>query len=254
MLNGMAARAHGWNVALVGLAVLTIAALLSGLGLFSLRALAVVNTVTTVQEPGYLHLTSDLAVDEVLDISPGEPAYWQITANLTQVRSASLVLEIRKDGDLAAHRHGLVMAVERCNAPWQNLNTTPRCDNERVQVLVATPRNDNCQHSAIYDLGGISSARGKYLLVELSLNMRGTTDKSVMGLTGTVGVGLTAAGDKTAQPATGDAASDIASPLSLTGIDVLALVLIGLGALGLGAVISAARRFGPTPPLEQDES
>jgi len=233
-------------------AVVAASALVSGLGLFSLRAVAVVNTVMIAQQPGFLKLTSNLPHDDVLDLAPGDPVYWHIGANLTQDLTGSLVLEIRKSGELATNARGLIVAIDRCSEPWLNLESTPSCGQEQEHVLVATPVDDNSSNSAVYDLAGIPEAHGKYLLVSLSLNApANVADQELMSLTGEVGIGLTAAGDgfpskpenavQEALPA-GDRAT-----LAMTGIDALALFLVAVGVLGLGAVFSVLRRFRPTP-------
>ncbi|TFD88922.1 hypothetical protein [Cryobacterium serini] len=235
---------------IVAAAVVAASALVSGLSLFSLRAVAVVNTVTIVQQPGVLKLTSNLSRDEVLDLAPGDPVYWQIGADLTQDLTGSLVLEIRKTGDLATNAHGLIVAIERCSEPWLNLESTPSCGEEHHFVLVATPVDDNSSNSAVFDLAGITEAHGKYLLVTLSLNApTNVDDEDLMSLTGEVGIGLTAAGDgflsEPGSAVQGSLSADSRATLAMTGIDALALFLVAVGVLGLGAVFSLLRRFGP---------
>jgi hypothetical protein len=233
-------------------AVIATSALVSGLSLFSLRAVAVVNTVTIVQQPGILKLTSNLPHNEVLDLAPGHPVYWQIGADLTQDLTGSLVLEIRKTGDLATNAHGLIVAIERCSDPWLNLKSTPSCGKEQHPVVVATPVDDNSSNSAVFDLAGITEAHGKYLLVTLSLNApANVADEDLMSLTGDVGIGLTAAGDGfpsgPGNAVPGALPADSRATLAMTGIDALALFLVAVGVLGLGAVFSRLRRFGPKP-------
>ena len=237
---------------IVAAAVVAASALVGGLGLFSLRAVAVVNAVMMVQQPGVLTLTSNLPHEEVLDLTPGHPVYWHIGAGLTRDLTGSLVLEIRKSGDLATHAHGMIVEIERCNEPWLNLDSTPSCGEDQQPVLVATPIDDNSTNSAVFDLAGITQANGKYLLVTLSLNAPANVpNEELMLLTGELGIGLTAAGDEVANesgnPAQLPLPSDSRDTLVVTGIDALALFLVAFGVLGLGATISLLRRFGPTP-------
>ncbi|SFH27402.1 hypothetical protein SAMN05216274_102240 [Cryobacterium levicorallinum] len=241
---------------LLAVAFVAAVAVVSGLGLLSVRAVAVIQTVTTVSEPGILELTSSLPHDAVLDLTPGKPVYWQIGAALTQDLTGSLVLEIRKSGDLATNGRGLILVIDRCSEPWTNLETTPRCTNEREHVLVATPLDDNSSVSGIYDLAGISEARGKYLLVALSLNVASeAAGNDLMGLSGEVGIGLTAAGDNSStgpaiKPPGGSYSAGGGDNLALTGIDALALVLVAVGVLALGIVVSMIRRFAEMPAAD----
>ena len=237
-------------------AVIAVLTLAGGLGLFSGRAAAVIADVVTVQQPGYLSVTTDLPRNEFIDLSPGEPVYWQIGADLTDGLSGSLVLEMRKSGRLATSVDGLVVDIERCSEPWLNLDTLPTCGYERAPVLMATPGDDYRFNSPVVDLLGIPSANGKYLLVALSLNIPpDETGRSVMGLSGSVGIGLTAAGDElpgdsgidggSGTPGAPGPDGPVAAPdgsLATTGLDALALVLVGAGAIGLGAVVARARR------------
>ncbi|WP_104135748.1 hypothetical protein [Cryobacterium sp. Y62] len=241
---------------LLAVALVAAVAVVSGLGLLSVRAVAVIQTVTTVSQPGILELTSSLPHDVVLNLTPGKPVYWQIGAAVTQGLTGSLVLEIRKSGDLAINARGLNVVIDRCSEPWTNLETTPSCTNEREHVLVATPLDDNSSVSGFYDLAGISEARGKYLLVALSLNVAPeTADNDLMGLSGEVGIGLTAAGDNSStgqamETPGGSYSAGGGDNLALTGIDALALVLVAVGVLALGIVVSMIRRFAEMPAAD----
>ena len=239
-------------------AVVAVLTLVGGLGLFSGRAAAVVADVVTVQQPGFLAVTTDLPRNEIINLSPGTPVYWQIGADLTNNLTGSLVLEMRKSGQLATSADGLVVEIERCSEPWLNLDTMPTCGLEREPVLVATPDEDYRFDSPTIDLLGIPATTGKYLMVTLSLNLPpGETGRTVMGLTGSVGIGLTAAGTAfpgdagteggTGSPGPGDSAAgdSVAAPagsLATTGLDALALILVGAGAIGLGVAVAGARR------------
>lgn len=236
---------------IVTLSVIAVSALVSGLGLFSMRAVAVVNEVMMVEQSGVLTLTSSLPRDELLNLTPEQPVYWHVGADLTRDLTGSLVLEIRKSGDLATHPLGLIVTIERCDEPWLNLDSTPSCGQNQQPVLVATPFDDNSTNSAVFDLAGITHANGKYLLVTLTLNTHeDRAGNDLMLLSGELGIGLTAAGDEVASEPGNSARvgspSDTRGTLALTGPDALALFLVTLGALGLGAVFSLRRRSGST--------
>lgn len=236
-------------------AVLATVALGAGLSLFSVRAVAVIAEVTeppALVPVEVLEVTSNLPSDGVLDLRPGESVYWQVGADLTENLAGSLVLELRKSGDLADHAEGLVVTIDRCSDAWTSLDAVPLCAADEHHVLVATPLDNLSNQSPIYDLAGIPLAHGKHLLVTLSLNVAaGAAEEDLMGLSGEIGIGLTAAGlDLPAMPEpAGDVPGEApGGALAATGIDVLALGLIALGAIGFGA-LAAARRRRPGPAV-----
>ena len=184
--------------AMLAMAVLAALAIGAGLSLFSVRAVAMIAEVT--ESPALvpvevLAVTSNRAHDQVLELRPGAAVYWQIGADLTEDLAGSLVLELRKSGELAAHADGLVVTIDRCSDAWTSLESVPRCAADERHVLVATPLDDLSDQSPIYDLDGIPLAHGKHLLVTLSLNVAiGAAEEDLMGLSGEIGIGLTAAG------------------------------------------------------------
>jgi len=153
---------------------------------------------------------------------------------LEDAASATLSLELRKDGALVAHPRGLQMAVAECDVPWTGLDGVPACAGDPVAVSVATPAEDYTSSSPTFRLRPLAASDPAYLLVTLSVedSDAARSDASLMGLTGTMGVGLTAV--HAAPPTEGGGV------LPATGDDLswgVAVVAMAVGLLGVGAAL-----------------
>ena len=181
---------------LIGL--LSLAALATGSLFLADAARAAFIDVPPTGEAGRLVLAADPYPAEFVDISPGEPAYWLVDARLEDATRATLRLELRKDGAVARHPRGIVMTVERCTDPWsdvvQGAPTPPRCARGEASIAVATPADDYSAASPVFDLEPLTAGAPEHLLVVLAVedSAAARADDSLMGLTGTMGVGLTA--------------------------------------------------------------
>lgn len=209
-----------------------------GLSLFAARAVAVVEEFNAAT-PGGLSLVMEGVGEVSEDLSA--PIYWQVSAAMTGDRLGTLTLELRKDGPLSRNARGLVVTIDRCSERWEPTDAAPSCGLEQQRVLVATPREDYSTSSPTFDLQGITDVRGKFLLVALTLDQGSNPDiAELLTLSATISIGLTAANDS---PPIGEGApTDDRGHLALTGVDVLALTLVAVGALALGVTITAARR------------
>ncbi|SKC35782.1 collagen-like protein [Okibacterium fritillariae] len=276
---GASTKLHrAWSPLRLVLASVATLVLVAGASLFSVRAFAVLNDVPETGTPGYLSLRSDPYPAQFLELSPGSPARWQIAADLQDAETARLTLEMRKDGELVDHPRGLEVTVERCDAEWTGLPDAPTCAANPVLVTEATPLDDYSSTSPVFDLDGLTAASGKFLLVTLAVedSPEAAADESLMNLTGDIGFALTATGDSigatptpTPSPSTpatpgpsatpgapgqpgqpaqpgqgGQPGATGRSPLAATGVDIVALVALGAGAIGLGLVVSSARAAG----------
>ncbi|PJJ55630.1 hypothetical protein [Compostimonas suwonensis] len=238
---------RGWTTGRAALALLCVVVLGAGLSLFSARAYAILVDVPETGVPGHLALQSDPLPAQFLALSPGEPAFWQIGAQLSDAERSSLSLEIRKDGAVVEHPRGLVVTVQRCDEPWVGAE----CASGAAEVLTATPSDDYASSSPIVDLDGLDAQSGRYLLVELAVedSAAARADESLMGLTGDLGFGLTAAADSPPGPPTpsGTPAPPQGAPvapdrLPSMGVDAAALALLALGFGGLALTVGGARR------------
>lgn len=273
---GASTKLHrAWSPSRLVLASIATLVLVVGASLFSVRAFAALTNVPETGTPGYLSLRSDPYPAQFLELSPGSPARWQIAADLRDAETATLTLEMRKDGELVDHPRGLEVTVERCDTEWAGFPAAPTCSANPVLVTRATPLDDYATSSPIFDLDGVTAASGTYLLVTLAVedSPEAAADESLMNLTGDIGFALTATGDapqatSTPTPTPSTPATPGASPtpgapgqpgdpgrpgqpgavgrtpLAATGVDIAALLALGAGAIGLGLVISSARAAG----------
>lgn len=190
--------------------------------------------------PGRLVLSSDPYPAEFLDLSPGDPAFWQIQARLEDATRATLALELRKSGPLAEVPRGLAMQVDVCDDPWAGVPDQPVCAGGGRSVTVATPSDDYATMSPSFELRPLTPSAPQYLLVTLSVedSEAARADTSLMGLRGRMGVGLTAMSvdDVPVRPP---------GRLPATGFDPTALLGVGAiaaGLLGMGASLRIARK------------
>lgn len=220
------------------------AAIATGLLLASGSAQAAWVSLTENGLPGHLRLLSDPDPSSLLALSPGAPVQWQIKADLDDTYSP-LTIQFQRDGELAARPDGLWLQVKACDVEWQNFPAAPRCASA-VTVLTSRPAD-----SPTLGPGGISGplapsftvgpmwhSVGKFLLVTMSLpdTAEARADNSLMGLTATLGVGLTVIGDQVPPPVTQP------TGLAYTGSDALGTMLFGIGVLGLGVLVRSRTR------------
>jgi hypothetical protein len=192
--------------------------------------------------PGRLVLSADPYPAEFFELSPGDPAFWQIQARLEDATSATLALELRKSGPLAEVPRGLVMRVDVCDDPWSGAPDQPVCARGSRSITVATPSDEYATTSPSFELRPLTPSAPQYLLVTLSVedSAAAREDASLMGLRGRMGVGLTAMSvdDVPVRPP---------GRLPSTGFDPMALVGVGAlaaGLLGIGASMRIARNGG----------
>ena len=223
-------------VPLVGACVLLVA----GLCAFSARASAVMVPLMGAQGP-QLELSSDPGVAEFMQLSPGSVEHWQIATHLLAPTSTLHVQFWDNRGALVTNPNGLRVSLSRCDQPWTGLPGTPACGSGRVTIF-APVAAAVASHSTQWDLGGLTSARDKFVLVTLSIpdTSAARSDKSLMGATANIGFGVTAAeaDAATTQPAP----ESVPSSLAFTGADVWPLALLASGAVAVGIAVRAARR------------
>ncbi|MET2011694.1 hypothetical protein ABXJ56_09105 [Microbacterium chocolatum] len=237
-------RPRGRRGSALFVAALSLASLGIGSVLVADAARAAFVDVPPTGAPGRLVLSADPYPAEFLDLSPGDPAFWQIRARLEDATRATLALELRKSGALAAYPRGLVMQVDVCDAPWSDFPTAPTCLPGARAVTVATPADDYTASSPTFELRPLTPSAPQYLLVTLSLEdtAAARSDEALMGLRGQMGVGLTAT-------SIDDIPVPVGPPdrLPATGFDIGMLLGVGalaLGMVGLGATMRLARQGG----------
>ncbi|OYC95716.1 hypothetical protein [Microbacterium sp. Yaish 1] len=188
------ASAHGHRAAVMTAASASVALLVMGTVLLAGAAAAALVAVPETGAPGRLVLASDPYPVDFTDLSPGDPYAWQVQARLEDASSATLALELRKDGDLVAHPRGLEVTVQSCAKEWTGLPDAPVCASGADLLTVATPAHDYRSSSPTFDLPALAADAPVSLLVTLAVedSAEARADTTLMGLTGRIGVGLTA--------------------------------------------------------------
>jgi hypothetical protein len=196
--------------------------------------------------PGRLVLSSDPYPAEFLDLSPGDPGYWEVGARIENATKATLSLELRKSGQLVEHPRGLIMTVDVCSVEWTGLDSSPSCSTGAQRVTVATPEDDYTESSPTFDLAPITAGAPEYLLVTLAVedSPEAMADTTLMGLTGDMGVGLTATAfdDVPVKPVTPGGGTG-GGGLANTGVNLWALGAVGALAAGLLGIGTAFRIY-----------
>ena len=229
-----------WGFGRIAALLLACLALAAGLSLVSMRAYGAWFAITGAQGTD-LQLQSDSASAQFLNMSPGSVERWQIQAQTTRPSGTLNVQFWNDNGALITQPvDGLQLQVQRCDAEWTNITTTPTCSANQANVFGPAAAS-TMAIGPTTDLDGIVQGTGKFLLVTMSIpnTPQAQADKSLQGLTANIGFGLTAAGsDPTTPPPS--------TSLAFTGADALPLALLAAGALGLGIVVTGARRIRST--------
>ncbi|PPF53408.1 hypothetical protein C5B94_10220 [Clavibacter michiganensis] len=216
-------------------------ALVGGLSLIGTRASAVLLDVPENGTPGYLSLSSDWST-AMLDVSPGAPGHWLISARLSDADVARLAVEIRSGGELAEVDAGVLLRLDRCDDAWipapaaEGPHAAPACSGGSAPVLAATPLSAFRGEGPRTGLPDITAAAGEHLLLTASVDPALSGDSRVMGRTGSLAVGLTAAGSDPAPAAAPPAVGGVL-PRTGSALDLLAVALAGAGALALGLLL-----------------
>jgi hypothetical protein len=241
--------ARVWTTRRLALLVLFCLMIAAGLSVFSARAYAAFVPVPGAQG-AHLTLKSDPQPVSFMDMSPGSVEHWQIDSALVDPTS-TLTLQFARSGALVTHPTGLRVQVDRCDQAWANVDTTPSCASGEANVFGPAAASA-ISESTVYDLAGLANAHDKYLLVTLSIpdSPAAEADTSLMGLTATVGFGLTASGADPTEPGSPSDPSSPGTPsvpggpssLAFTGVDLAGLLLLALGALALGLLLTATRK------------
>lgn len=244
------APARVWTFGRTSALVLAVLALIAGFALISNRAVAAFVSVAENGLPGHLSLAADPYPTTLnpgfMQMTPGDTEYWQISTHLADP-SSPLTMQFKRDGDLVERpgTDGLQVQAQLCDEEWTNYPAAPVCTSGATNIFGPTPANSPVfgalvANSApvpgdapVYDLGTLTNASDKFVLVTLSIpeqepNVQ--SDQSLMGLQASFGFGFTAMGE------------DGPSNLPNTGLDLTALIVIAAGVLGLGIVLASARR------------
>ena len=242
---------RGRRAAVAAAAAGSIALLVTGSVLLAGAAQAALVDVPENGAPGRLVLAADPYPAQFSDLSPGETRAWQVQARLEDASTATLALELRKDGALVEHPRGLEMRVDSCGVEWTGLPDAPVCAGGAQPVTVATPADDYSVSSPSFALPDLAADAPVNLLITLGIedSPEAMADTTLMGLTGEMGVGLTAVaidGSVPAQPQPQPQRPGAGSPtIPATGGDLSALAAVlalAGGFLAAGLALRLHRR------------
>lgn len=161
---------------------------------------------------------------------------WQVRTEVRAAGPVTLDLEVRKDGALAEAPAGLLVTVSSCDRAWRDTSGTPSCPGDAVDLVRATPADAWETTSPVVrvpDPDGVGTA---FLLVRSSLG--DATDPGLAGLTGRLGLGVTAHGD--GPVATGRPEGPVPA-LAYTGGPLVGPALVALAAVLAGLALRCRR-------------
>ena len=227
------ASSHGHRATVVTAAAGSVALLVTGTVLLAGAANAALVDVPETGDPGRLVLAADPYPAQFQNLSPGDTRAWQVQARLEDASSATLALELRKDGDLVAHPRGLEISVQSCAEEWTGLPDAPVCAPGAQPVTVASPTDDYRFSSPTFALPELAAAAPVSLLVTFGVedSPEARADTTLMGLNGDIGLGLTAVAiddsvPSQPQPPTGPAPGSGLPGLPASGGDLSALAAV----------------------------
>jgi hypothetical protein len=213
--------------------------------------------------PGYLNLSESPDPLQFLDMSPGDVGFGEITVSLENAETARLALEMYSGGELMAHPNGVTMAIGFCDLPWTGMPAEPVsfdpadpvCADNPQPITTVEPGTET-GGEVLFDLGTLEAGSPRYILVEVRMpDVSFSRDESLMGLSGDFAFHVLAEGDDvvptnppiTPGPQTpgtqppGSTGAGGTGGLANTGLDALAVVLIGSGAIALGMIVRYRR-------------
>ena len=216
----------------------------AGSAAIALRASAALQEIGESGNPGQLVLRSDPGSPRWTNLRPGDSVHWLIEASLADVDESTLSVQLLADGTLV-DVGAMTVSVESCTAPFQEIGASiaPRCVGTADSVLANTPLAVVAIDGAdeVYELADLHRGTPRHLLV--SLSVASSAEPVVMAdATARIGVGLHAAG---ASPQRQNDALAItgANPL----VDIVPLVLLGGGLIGLGLSVALWQRARSAP-------
>lgn len=224
------ATMHRRRASAVGAAIGSVVLVTAGSILLADAARGALIPVPETGAPGRLVLAADPYPARFHDLSPGQTRFWSVQARLEDAESATLALELRKEGELVEHPQGLRMTVESCAGGWTDAPPAPSCAAGARMIALTGPADDHRTSSPVFTLDDLGSEAPVDLLISVGLDDTPATraDTTLMGLSGEFGVGLTAVaidgdaappppsrGGGNALPTTGGDASALAAVAAL---------------------------------------
>ena len=254
--------------------VLAAACICAGVFVAASRASAVFHELNAPQGTGDLSLNVDPLTPLWRDLSPGQAMHWNVEASLTGAMSGKLEVELRSHEILPV---GLLAAVEACTEPFVMSGATPVCPGVAQAVLPARPVALLTSLNGRVELAELYAGVPRYILV--SITLPAGVDRAVLhGTIAQVGLGVHASGDSLEppeHPPTNPPTSPPKPPsdrpvtpttppvtppgtqqqqLSVTGADIAALSLLGLGLIAAAFGVTLLRSSAASRRSDRDEA
>ncbi|WP_144755743.1 hypothetical protein [Curtobacterium pusillum] len=161
---------------------------------------------------------------------------WQVRTEVRAPGPVTLDLEVRKDGALAEAPTGLLVTVSSCDRAWRDASGTPSCTGDAIDLVRATPAEDWATTSPVVRVPDPDGDGTAYLLVRSSL--ADAADPGLAGLSGRLGLGVTARGD---DPVVTGRPGAPAPALAYTGGPLVGPALVALAAVLAGIALRSRR-------------
>ncbi|GGA65880.1 hypothetical protein GCM10011490_15670 [Pseudoclavibacter endophyticus] len=225
------ARARGTRRLGTALVAVFSVVLALGVVLVAGRGVAAWQDVSEPDENGRLHLRTNPFPAEWHELGAGDVVTWHVEASLHGAERSTLALELEASGTLVDA--GMRVAVDGCTLEYLG-RACPGESSAIVDDMALTdlPREAD---GRTWQLADLTEDAPRYLLITVSIPA--SPDRA--GLEGRLGVGLHASGDDQGVPAAG---AEPPGALAPTGGDLLALLVLAIGMLGVGSGALLRRR------------
>lgn len=223
---------------IAGIAFVSVSLLAAG-GLLLGQASAAMSVETSGSDiAGRVILSADSSPSDLLELGPGDPAHWEVTARLEDAAEATVALELRRSGEIIEVPRGLRVTVASCGEEWTQAGAAPTCEPGEDRVALTPPRAGKAGATPVFDIAADAPGAPAHLLVTLAIDpstgraaaerLADLGDQLALGLTPVAvdGVPVARARDR--------AVTDGLLPL-------LAAAAIAAGVVGLSSAIRLAR-------------
>lgn len=223
---------------IAGIAFVSVSLLAAG-GVLLGQASAAMSVETSASDlTGRVILSADSSPSDLLELGPGDPAHWEVTARLEDAAAATVALELRRSGEVIDVPRGLQVTVASCSQEWTQAGASPTCEPGEDRVTLAPPPEAKAGATPVFDIAAEPAGTPAHLLVTLAIDpstgraaaerLADLGDQLALGLTPVAvdGVPVARARDR--------AVTDGLLPL-------LAAAAIASGVVGLSSAIRLAR-------------
>lgn len=214
----------------LSLGLCSVLVMLLGLSLAGGRVFALWGEAIDQGTPGYVTLRSNPALPEWRDLHPGESVIWQVEASLADARESTLALELVASGELVKAGE-MTAGITTCDA---SACGTPTVIREVAALPELGPEN--------FRLATLEASTPRLITVTLTYLPQADTQEG--GGSARIGLGVHATGEtlNDEMPTEPGGAHTLPGELPVTGADITALVLTGVGLVGLGGALLLRRR------------